>query len=97
VIRQMLAAALQIVVHCARLGDGSRKITAISEVTGVEDGYLQMQDVFTLERTGVGRHGEVRGKFAASGVRPQVMDRLKAYGIELPASTFTEVHELRDR
>ena len=97
VIRQMLAAALQIVVHCARLGDGSRKITAISEVLGVEDGHLQMQDVFTLERTGVGRHGEVRGKFAATGVRPHVMERLKSYGIELPASTFTEEHELRER
>ncbi len=95
VIRQMLAAALQIVIHCARLTDGSRKITAISEVTGVEDGHVQMQDIFALERTGLGRHGEVRGRFLATGARPVSMDRLKSYGIELPASIFTEQHELR--
>jgi pilus assembly protein CpaF len=97
VIRQMLASAIQIVVHCARLADGSRKITAISEVSGVEDEQLRMQDVFVLERSGVSARGRVMGRFTATGARPHCLDRLKAYGVHLPASVFTEQHELRDQ
>jgi pilus assembly protein CpaF len=88
VIRQMLAAAIQIVVHCARLSDGTRKLTGISEILGAEAGHLDMQDIFTLERTGLGTRGQVLGKFVATGVRPFCLDRLKAYGIHLPASIF---------
>ena len=97
VIRQMLASAIQLVIHCARLTDGSRKLTCISEVLGVEDGHVQMQDIFVLERTGVGPRGRVLGKFVATGVRPQYMDRLKAYGLHLPDSVFRETQELKDR
>jgi pilus assembly protein CpaF len=97
VIRQMLASAIQLVIHCARLTDGSRKLTGISEVLGVEDGHVQMHDIFVLERTGVGPRGRVLGKFAATGVRPQFMDRLKAYGLHLPDSVFRETQELKDR
>jgi pilus assembly protein CpaF len=97
VIRQMLASAIQLVIHCARLTDGSRKLTGISEVLGVEDGHVQMQDIFVLERTGVGLRGRVLGKFAATGVRPQFMDRLKAYGLHLPDSVFRETQEIKDR
>jgi pilus assembly protein CpaF len=97
VIRQMLASAIQLVIHCARLTDGSRKLTGISEVLGVEDGHVQMQDIFVLERTGVGPRGRVLGKFTATGVRPQFMDRLKAYGLHLPDSVFRETQELKDR
>jgi len=97
VIRQMLASAIQLVIHCARLTDGSRKLTGISEVLGVEDGHVQMQDIFVLERTGVGPRGRVLGKFAATGVRPQFMDHLKAYGLHLPDSVFRETQELKDR
>jgi len=97
VIRQMLASAIQIVVHCARLSDGSRKLTAISEVTGVEDDQLQMHDIFTLERSGLSARGRVLGKFAATGVLPVCLDRLKAYGVNLPSSLFAEQHELREQ
>src|SRR5712671_6486686 len=95
VIRQMLASAIQIVIHCTRLADGSRKLTGISEVLGVEDGHVQMQDIFVLERTGVGPRGRVLGQFAATGVRPQFMDRLKAYGLHLPDSVFRETQEIK--
>jgi pilus assembly protein CpaF len=95
VIRQMLGSAIQLVVHCARLSDGSRKLTGISEVTGVEDGHVELQDIFVLERTGLGPRGEVLGKFAATGARPECLERLKAYGIHLPASIFTEQQELK--
>jgi pilus assembly protein CpaF len=95
VIRQMLGSAIQLVIHCARLTDGSRKLTGISEVKGVEDGHVDMQDIFVLERTGLGPRGEVLGRFAATGAKPECLDRLKAYGIHLPASIFTEQQELK--
>ena len=97
VIRQMLASAIQIVIHCARLGDGTRKLTGISEVTGVEDGVVEMQDLFVLERTGLSENGQVLGKFKATGVRPLCLDRLKAYGMHLPPSIFAEEQLLRVR
>jgi pilus assembly protein CpaF len=95
VIRQMLASAIQIVIHCARLGDGSRKMTSISEVVGVEDDQVKMREIFTLERTGVDRHGRIQGRFAATGAEPNCLDRLKAYGVRLPAGVFAESHELK--
>jgi pilus assembly protein CpaF len=95
VIRQMLAAAIQVVIHCARLSDGTRKLTAISEVVGVEGEHVQMQDIFVLERTGLSPRGQVVGKFAGTGVQPHCLDRLKAYGIHLPVSIFTEEQELK--
>jgi pilus assembly protein CpaF len=95
VIRQMLASAIQLVLHCARLGDGTRKITAISEVSGVEDDQVVMREIFRLERTGVDRHGRTSGRFAATGAQPVFLDRLKAYGVRLPAGVFAEVQELK--
>jgi pilus assembly protein CpaF len=95
VIRQMLASAIQLVVHCARLGDGTRKLTAISEVAGVEDDQVTMREIFRLERTGVDRSGRVLGRFAATGVQPVFLDRLKAYGVRLPANVFAESQELK--
>ena len=95
VIRQMLASAIQIVIHCARLGDGTRKVTAISEVSGVAGDQVEMQDVFLLHRSGVGPRGQVLGAFAATGARPHCLDRLKAYGIRVPQSIFSERRELK--
>ena len=97
VIRQMLVSAIQIVIHCARLSDGTRKITAISEVAGVETDHVEVQDVFTLERTGVSARGQVTGAFAATGAKPRCVDRMKAYGIRLPASTFTERRDIKGK
>jgi pilus assembly protein CpaF len=95
VIRQMLASAIQLVVHCARLGDGTRKLTAISEVAGVEDDQVTMRNIFQLERSGVDTRGRVQGRFAATGAQPFFMDRLKAYGVRLPANVFSESQELK--
>jgi pilus assembly protein CpaF len=95
VIRQMLASAIQIVVHCARMSDGTRKFTGISEVAGIVDDQVDMQDIFTLERTGIGTRGNILGRFKATGVRPHALERLKSYGVHLPNSIFTEVQELK--
>ncbi len=97
VIRQMLASAIQIVVHTARLIDGSRKVVGISEVMGVEGDQVEMQDIFEFERLGVSPRGRVVGKFHATGARPLCLDRLKSYGIHLSQSIFQEEHEVRER
>ena len=96
VIRQMLASAIQLVVHCARLGDGTRKITAISEVAGVEDDQVTMRDIFRLERTGIDRHGRTCSAASPPPACSRIfLDRLKAYGVRLPANIFSEVQELK--
>ncbi len=97
VIRQMLSSAVNIVVHCARLIDGTRKITGISEVAGIADDQLEIHEIFGFERTGISPRGHVLGKFAASGTRPVCLDRLKAYGIHLSKSIFDEVREVKER
>jgi pilus assembly protein CpaF len=97
VVRQMLASAIQLVIHCARLPDGSRRLTAISEVLGVEDENITLQEIFVLKRTGVGSRGQILGKFVATGVRPHFLDRLRSFGIHLPNSIFTEEQELKER
>ncbi len=97
VIRQMLASAIHVVVQCARLNDGTRKIMSISEVVGVDGEHVEMQDVFAFERTGVSARGKVLGRFAATGLKPVSTERLKAYGISLPQSIFHEVHEVKEK
>ena len=97
VIRQMTASAVQIVVHTARLNDGSRKIVEISEVTGVDREQVETTAVFELERTGLNARGKVLGRFKATGFKPACLDRLKAYGVHLPQSLFHEVLEIKDR
>src|SRR5215813_5366557 len=97
VIRQQLASAINVVVHCSRLNDGTRKVTGIAEVIGVEHDQVEMRDVFEFERTGISARGKVLGRFRASGARPVCMDRLKAYGIHLSSSIFEEEHEVKEK
>src|SRR5712692_7982207 len=91
VILQQLASAIRVVIQLSRLQDGTRKILSIAEVTGVADDRIQLQEIFTFERTGVTDSGKVQGRFRATGVTPKVMDRLRVSGIHLPASIFDEV------
>jgi pilus assembly protein CpaF len=97
VIRQMLTSAIQIVVHTSRMIDGTRKVTGISEVAGVEGEQALMHDVFTFERTGISQRGKVLGKFAATGYKPLTLGRLKSYGIHLAQSIFSEHCEIKDK
>jgi len=93
-IRHQIAAAVHIVVQVARLSDGTRRVTHISEVTGVADGMVTLQDIFVFDRLGVGPHGRVLGRFRATGLRPVFSEQLKASGVELPASIFEHVSEV---
>jgi pilus assembly protein CpaF len=94
-MRQQIAAAIQIVIQQSRMSDGTRKVTSISEVTGMEGEVITMQEIFTFEKVGVSQEGRVIGRFRATGVRPKVCERLKASGIHLAADMFEGVTEVR--
>jgi pilus assembly protein CpaF len=96
VIRQQLASAINVVLQCARLSDGSRKVTAIAEVTGVGSDQVVMQDLFEFDRTGISERGKVVGSFRACGNIPLVNERLRGFGIKLPDSIFHETQEVKD-
>ena len=95
IVRQQLTSAINIVVHLSRLIDGTRRVTSISEVLGVKDEQVEMQDLFLFDRTGIAPSGKVQGKFQATGLHPICMDRLKSCGIHLSESIFREVHEIK--
>ncbi len=84
-IRQMIARALDLVIQLERLSDGTRRIVTVTEIAGMEGSVITMQDLFVFERTTVDSEGRVRGRFRATGLRPQFASRLEAYGLELPA------------
>jgi pilus assembly protein CpaF len=94
-MRQQVAAAIQFVVQQTRLSDGSRKVTSISEITGMEGDIITMQEIFVFEKVGVTQDGKVIGRFRATGVRPKCCERLRACGINLPADMFEGVTEVR--
>ena len=87
-IRQQVASAIEIVVQIARLSDGTRKVTAISEITGMEREVITMQDIFVFEKLGVDEDGRVRGRFRATGIRPKCTERFATSGIQLSAQMF---------
>ena len=87
-VRQQTASAIDLVIQVTRLSDGTRKVTSISEVTGMEGEMVTMQDIFVFERTGLRRDGKVCGRFRATGIRPKCCDRLESLGIQLPVDMF---------
>jgi pilus assembly protein CpaF len=93
-IRQQIASAVSILVQVARLSDGSRRVTQISEITGVADDMVTLQDLFVFDRYGIGPNGRVLGRFRATGLRPMCSERLKASGAQLPTSVFEHVAEV---
>jgi len=94
-MRHQVASAIQIVVQQTRMSDGTRKVTSISEITGMEGDVITMQEIFMFEKIGITAEGKVIGRFRATGVRPKCSDRLRAAGIQLPASMFEGVVEVR--
>lgn len=90
-MRQQVASALNLVVQVARMSDGSRRVTSISEITGMEGETITMQEIFQYERTGVDAQGQVLGRFRPTGIRPRFAERLKACGLQLPRVFFEEM------
>jgi pilus assembly protein CpaF len=93
-IRQQVASALEIIVQIARQADGTRKVTAISEITGMERDIITLQDIFVFEKTGIAEDGRVLGRFRATGLRPKCCERLAAAGLHLPPTMFEHTHVL---
>jgi pilus assembly protein CpaF len=94
-IREQMSSALDLIVHQARLKDGTRRITHITEVTGMEGEVITLQDVFQFDfRAGVDEHGRFRGALRSTGLRPGFLDRLADRGVHLPPRMFglEEVH-----
>jgi len=90
-MRQQIASAIDLVLQVARLSDGSRRVTSISELTGMEGDTITMQEIFHYERTGMGPQGQVIGRFRPTGIRPRFAERLKACGLQLPRVFFEEM------
>ena len=87
-IRQQVASAIHVVIQLTRMSDGTRKVTAISEITGMEEDAITMQDIFVFERQGLAPNGKVRGAFRATGIRPKCSQVISACGINLPRQMF---------
>ncbi len=87
-IREQVATAIHVIVQQSRLRDGTRRITHITEVQGLEGDVIVLQDIFKYEQRGVDAQGKIIGKLVATGLRPKFMDKLMQQGIELPANIF---------
>ncbi len=94
-IRQQVSSALDLFVQIARLSDGSRRITHLTECVGMEGEQVTTQEIFLFDKTGLGENGRVKGRFRATGVRPKFYERLVQSGIQLPASLFQTIVEIR--
>jgi pilus assembly protein CpaF len=93
-IRSQIASAIHGIVQIARLTDGTRKVISISEVTGVENDVITMQDIFVFERQSVDESGKVKGAFKATGLRPKFSERLATMGLRLRPALFDSTMEV---
>ncbi len=89
-MREQISAGLDVIVHVARLSDGSRRVINVSEIVGMEGDIVSMQDIFIFRKTGVSEEGKVLGRYEATGIRPKFADRLEVSGVSVPASLFHE-------
>jgi len=87
-IRKQITSAITLVLQMARFSDGSRRVTHITEITGMEVDIVSLQDVFLFEKQGLSPEGRVLGTFTATGIRPRFEEKLRSAGIALPANLF---------
>jgi pilus assembly protein CpaF len=93
-VRRQIASAVQLIVQISRFTDGSRRVTHVTEISGMEDEVVSLQDVFVFDKQGISPDGRVLGAFAATGVRPNFAERLNASGISVLASWFEHSHSV---
>ena len=93
-LRQQIASAISVVVQIGRLSDGTRRVTHVSEITGMEGDNVTLQDIFLFEKLGIGPNDHVLGRFHSTGIRPQFVEKLTSSGIAVPASLFDHVMEV---
>ena len=89
-IREQIASAVDVIIHESRLADGSRKVTAITEVTGLEGNQIVMQDIFAFQQTGIGADGKILGEMKPTGAVPTWIDQVKSRGLDVNMSMFQE-------
>jgi pilus assembly protein CpaF len=94
-IRHQIASAINVIIQVSRQADGTRRVTNISEITGMEGDVITMQDIFVFERTGMNPEGKVTGRFRATGIRPKASERMAASGIQLPMQLFEHQHVIQ--
>ena len=87
-VRSQVAAAINVVVQLVRLPDGSRRLSSLQEISGMEGEVVTMQEIFTLERSGMDEDGKILSKVVPTGIRPRFMERLRFAGVELPSDLF---------
>lgn len=87
-IREQVSSAIDLIVHAGRFRDGSRKVTHITEVQGMEGDVIVLQDLFLFQQTGIDEDGKVKGRFISTGIRPRFMERIEAAGIRLDPRLF---------
>jgi pilus assembly protein CpaF len=88
-MRFMISSALDIIIQVSRLTDGTRKITSICEVVGMEGDIITLQDVFVFEKRGIDQSGKVQGRFKGTGIRPHFTEKLELAGVEVPEELFS--------
>src|SRR5437764_4023658 len=93
-VRRQIASAVQLIVQISRFTDGSRRVTHVTEISGMEDDVVSLQDVFVFDKQGISPDGRVLGAFTATGVRPNFSERLNASGINVLASWFEHSHSV---
>ena len=91
-VRQQVASAVNIVIQVTRLTDGSRRVTSIAEITGMEQDVIAMQEIFLFQKSGINEDGKVVGSFRATGIRPKCADRIAASGRPFPMDMFSHTH-----
>jgi pilus assembly protein CpaF len=95
-VRRYISSALNVLIHLARLPDGSRKVVGLQEITGMEGTIITLQEIFSFQQTGLDDQGKVKGIFRTHGVRPKFIDRFRAFDIEIPDQLLdpTRVYEV---
>ena len=95
-LRHYISSALDVVVQMTRLSDGTRKMTSLQEITGMEGEIVTLQEIFVFEQTGLDEERQVKGKFRATGVRPKFVERFRALGIDIDSEVFdpTKIYEV---
>jgi pilus assembly protein CpaF len=88
VVRQQIAAALNLLIHTERMADGRRVVMSVQEITGMEESVVNMQEIFAFRRQGVDANGKVKGEFRATGIRPLMLKRFKERGVTMDEGAF---------
>jgi pilus assembly protein CpaF len=87
-LRNYISSALDVIIQLTRLSDGTRKMTSVQEITGMEGDVITLQEIFTFDQKGLDQQGNLKGRFRATGVRPKFMDRFAARGVTIPSDLF---------